>query len=243
MATTDSTSRDPLHISNASNLTQLERHDYPHVKFWTRKEWEAEKENDGSMQVNQAAPCRGKTRMANGENVALKFVEDQHGNSVDGIRVGKIREFARTVWTHLRDFGQAPPTWKQGSHLVQTYYRSQMYTNFPELRLCDSHWKVDQIATSSYSGWYRTHGTRTNDGLKAKKEPEVEIIEDTQDQQTEKKRPAGNIPHAPGRPFKIPRVQGKAAPPSTSSTSSNNLPTVLQQPGKSFSISISYTLH
>jgi hypothetical protein len=228
----DTTSRDPLHLSNAANLAQLERCDYPHIKFWTRKEWDAEKENDGSMQVNQVAPCRGKTRMANGENVALKFVEDQHGNAVDGIRVGKIRELARTVWTHLRDLGQAPPTWKQGSHLVHSYYRSQMYTIFPELRLCDSHWKVDQIAIFSYSGWYRTHGTRTNDGVKAKKEPEVEIIEDTQVLPAEKKRPFENIPHAPGRPFKIPRLQGRPVPPSTSSTPSDDPPAVAQQPGK-----------
>ena len=36
------------------------------------------------------------------------------------------------------------------------YYRQQMYKAYPNLRLCDSHWKADLLAVNEYPGWHRS---------------------------------------------------------------------------------------
>jgi hypothetical protein len=49
---------------------------------------------------------------------------------------------------------------------VHQYFQSEMYKCFPELFLCENHWKVDQIVISIYPGWYRNNGVR---GIELKK--------------------------------------------------------------------------
>ena len=47
-----------------------------------------------------------------------------------------------------------PPTWgKADVNMVQGYH-SEMCRQFPELKLCKSNWKADQIATDNYPSWY-----------------------------------------------------------------------------------------
>lgn len=40
-------------------------------------------------------------------------------------------------------------------NVSQDYYRKEMYSFFPELRLCELDWKVNRLATETYSSWYR----------------------------------------------------------------------------------------
>ncbi|KAJ7136448.1 hypothetical protein C8R43DRAFT_861672, partial [Mycena crocata] len=59
-----------------------------------------------------------------------------------------------------------PKTWGKASLVVLNYHRAQMYVHHPSLRLCRSHWKVDQLATDTYSSWY-------NKNIKKKVTPET----------------------------------------------------------------------
>ncbi|KAH9991069.1 hypothetical protein BJV77DRAFT_1009806 [Russula vinacea] len=45
--------------------------------------------------------------------------------------------------------------WGDMGNISQDYYRSEMYSFFPELRLCELDWKVNRLATETYSSWYR----------------------------------------------------------------------------------------
>src|ERR1700722_4834379 len=154
--TPPSTAIPPINSSltptNPTNLAPVDRSEYPNVRFWLRKDWEDSKETDTSTKINQESRSRGRTRVSNGENVSLKFVEDRNGDPIDGHRVTDLRALTRQIFFYFRDQGVAPASWALGSHLVQSYYRSEMYERFPELRLCINHWKVDLIATTCYPG-------------------------------------------------------------------------------------------
>src|ERR1700722_5502086 len=157
--------------ANSSNLLPLSKTEYPQVHYWTKKQWDNKKDTLGSTKINQNAPQRGKTRIANGENMALRFIEDSNGVVVDGYQVNKMRTLSNQIWTHLHDQGVSPVTWAQGSHIIQSYYHSTMYDRFPKLQLCEGHWKVDQIAISSYPGWYRNHKNAD-----VKQEPDLQDV-------------------------------------------------------------------
>jgi hypothetical protein len=129
-----------------------DREKYPLVKYWYRHEWNA-------AEVNQAARigAQGKTRVALGENVSLKFIEDETGVVIDGFRVTAIRRFARELWAGLNSIGKAPKTWGKVDAAVAAQYRNEMEQKYPELRLCDNHWKADLIATLGYPSWSNSH--------------------------------------------------------------------------------------
>jgi hypothetical protein len=135
-------------LASISTLPKAEREDYPMVKYWHRHEWNSE-----SIQV-AVIGAPGKTRASQGENVTMKFIEDENGNIIDGYRASIIRKFARELWSGLANIGKAPKTWGKVDARVATEYRTEMGRKFPELQLCDDDWKADLIATINYPSWY-----------------------------------------------------------------------------------------
>jgi hypothetical protein len=145
-------SEDLLIPLTSSMLPAAEREDYPSVKFWYRHEW-------NSAENNQVAHigAHGKTRAAQGENVTLRFIEDENGNIIDGFRATAMRRFARELWASLNSVGKAPKTWGKVDAAVAAQYRNEMERKFLELRLCDNSWKADFIATLNYPSWYNNN--------------------------------------------------------------------------------------
>jgi hypothetical protein len=137
-----------------SMLPTAERDDYPLVKFWYRHEWNTA---ESSQVAHIGAGAHGKARSAQGENVTLRFIEDENGNIVDGFRATVIRRFARELWAGLNRVGKAPKTWGKVDAAVATQYRNEMERKFPELRFCDNSWKADYIATLNYPSWYNNN--------------------------------------------------------------------------------------
>lgn len=147
-------------------LEALRKADYPKVRFWTRKDWDLhERSNKSVMDVESAAPLRalrGKARAALGENVMTLYVEDADGNVIDGYRAKDMRKHAREVFELLREEGRAPAQWSQVDLASANYYRNEMATKFLELRLCESHWKADKIATVVYPSWIKRPPSEKN---------------------------------------------------------------------------------
>lgn len=135
-----------------STLFTAEREDYPLVKFWFRHEWNAA-ENSQVVHIG----AQGKARAAQGENVSLKFIENEDGNIIDGFRATAIRRFARELWAGLNGIGKAPKTWGKVDAAVAAQYRNEMERRFPELHLGDNHWKADLVATLNYPSWYNNN--------------------------------------------------------------------------------------
>ena len=126
--------------------------EYPLVKYWYRHEWYAAE----SSQVAHIG-AQGKTHVSLGENVSLKFIEDENGNVIDGFRATAMRRFACKLWASLNNIGKVPKTWGRVDAAVAAQYRNEMELKFSELRLCDNHWKVGLIATLGYPSWSNSH--------------------------------------------------------------------------------------
>jgi hypothetical protein len=97
---------------------------------------------------------RGRSRAAQGVNVAMRYIEDENGQIIDGHRAGEMRKIARSVWVALANAGKAPAKWSQADIVSAEAYRKEMRQHFPELRLCEHDWKADLIASENYPSWY-----------------------------------------------------------------------------------------
>lgn len=159
--TPNPTAANPMHSSLAKSedlliplnmLPVAERENYPLVKFWYRHEWNTA-ENNHVAHIG----AHGKARAAQGENVTLRFIENENGSIIDGFRATALRRFARELWAGLNSVGKAPKTWGKVDAAVATQYRNEMERRFSELRLCDNSWKVDLLATLNYPSWYNNN--------------------------------------------------------------------------------------
>lgn len=123
--------------------------------FWTEDEWDAheKKQNATSSGADDKKGKKGKTRLANDENVRYVFVEDAKGVAVKGGYAGKIREGAYQIFLEMRRKGVAPATWTHIDAEVLAYFRYKMELQFPELRYCANHWKADKVGALEYNNW------------------------------------------------------------------------------------------
>jgi hypothetical protein len=128
----------------------LRQEDYPNIKYWYKHQWNSSK----SEVVASSEPGgRGRSRAAQGKNVTMGFVEDIDGQPIDGHRATNIRKVTRQIWGELAASGLAPKTWSKIGINALTQFRQQVYEQFPELSYCDNHWKLDRLATDTYSQW------------------------------------------------------------------------------------------
>jgi hypothetical protein len=143
---------------SSARLPPLSQVDYPLVKYWERKVWKtvAGTRKDTS-EVQAKTGSRGGSRSSKGENVMMLYIEDANGMPIDGNIAGGIREHARSIWRSLYERGIAPETWGQATMEVREKYCREMESEYPVLRLCNNHWKVNAIATAIYSQWHRTY--------------------------------------------------------------------------------------
>ena len=116
----------------------------------------AKAEADKTWAETSSGSQHGRTHAAQGINVGMRYVKDKDSVMIDGTRASAIRKAAHLIWVHisLNNPRGPPPTWgKADVNMVQGYH-SEMCQQFPELKLCESNWKANQIATDNYPSWY-----------------------------------------------------------------------------------------
>ncbi|KAK0219558.1 hypothetical protein EDD85DRAFT_989018 [Armillaria nabsnona] len=203
LQSTASSASEPTSLVNANDLypepEQLDHKDsrYKNVKFWFVSEWkslsakqngethvdiEGTSSDDGDEDDSDKDPrttaalrlkTKGNARASQGINVALRFICDIDGNIIDGHRATAIRSRAREIWHELYKRRLAPKVWGDLSISAKNYYLHHMYQGFPELHLCEGHWKVLRVATNNYSQWY-------NDATKKRKARKADVSASTQ---------------------------------------------------------------
>jgi hypothetical protein len=139
-------------MSNSATERPLARQDYPKVRFWFKQDWADHLKEEGGITKLDKHATRGK-RSVPGENVSMRYIENESGVVIDGYRATEMRKFARSIWNHLANSSKAPKTWGKADVQAARHYRLEMCSRFPELRLCGYDWKVDQIATDNYPNW------------------------------------------------------------------------------------------
>ena len=196
---------DPFYVAFGHPLLQqLPETDYPHVQFWHRKYWKPKSE---VTQLNNDVATRGKSLISNGINVQYRFVEDENGDVYDGWKIGQITSLMREVWREFEHRNRAPPKWGMVPTTLNNFMRITVYQRFPDLRLCEGHWKIDYIATHTYSGWggeklpapVKPVKKEVRSAKPAKKEGEYMHL-------PQKRLPTQSLPDQKSKKFKIPTV-------------------------------------
>jgi hypothetical protein len=123
--------------------------------FWKRLTWIAYNKNAGISGIGTVKGKWGRTRAAEGINVKMLYIINKDGKAIDGHQASKMRAYARFIWNNLSNSAKAPRKWVTGTPLtVVDSFRRQMQIRFPELRLCEGGWKVDQMGIDYYSSWH-----------------------------------------------------------------------------------------
>ncbi|EGO04439.1 hypothetical protein SERLA73DRAFT_148949 [Serpula lacrymans var. lacrymans S7.3] len=119
------------------NLGVLKPKDYPMIKFRTKA-------------VGSKLLANGPARMVEGVNILYPHIEDKHGVPVSSDHAHEMQLFSSKIFCHLHRKGAALKMWGKALIWIQNLYWLWMESNFEELQYCDSHWKVNHLA--SYPG-------------------------------------------------------------------------------------------
>jgi hypothetical protein len=124
----------------------LDPKDYPNIRFWTTKAFEAYCNNQTGETDGLATQQkrRGRRRKDEDNEDRYPYLENADGTPVPWELIVKTGQKARRVWHSLHDIGQAPPSWGKASETAYTYFNSEIL-NVPELeffRYCEGNWKV-----------------------------------------------------------------------------------------------------
>jgi hypothetical protein len=115
------------------------QNDYPHIAYWNRRDYD---ETD-------------LTSITEDKQSKLQFLEHEDGSLFLKVEIDETRKHARQAFQTLLDEKISPPTWSQASSTASNFFRREMLSHCPELRLCANNWKVDALATEIYSQWIR----------------------------------------------------------------------------------------
>jgi hypothetical protein len=133
----------------------LKESDYPNINYWHKRDWISSKRSTkGTSDPNTEKPSRGGKHASQGINVAMKYIQEEDGTVIDGHRATHIRTIAAGIWGALADAGVAPLTWGKGGLAIREEYNKEMRRRFPELALCASDWKAEQIAIDNYPSFH-----------------------------------------------------------------------------------------
>ena len=111
----------------------------PLVRFWFKRDWLNFKEK--KLQVGDGSQSlRGKTRISQGFNVNMHYVEDASGIAVEGNLAAAMRALAQSNWVKfaLTNSNAEPLSWGLAHVDLRRDYFHQMSAMFVELRLCDA---------------------------------------------------------------------------------------------------------
>ncbi|KAG1719421.1 uncharacterized protein EDB91DRAFT_1257682 [Suillus paluster] len=131
--------------SNDANRPTPQTH--PKVRFWNQIdyiEW-----LDTSM---GRLSDRGK----------LGYLEHENGGSIPATMVKGIRKALRAGWCELTNRKLAPKTWGVLSASGRKLIHTLMEDAYPLLKFANDGWKLEYLASTSYSAWRRTY--LTDDG-------------------------------------------------------------------------------
>lgn len=81
-------------------------------------------------------------------------MEDKDGNQVSDKKKDAVRAMARAFYEGLLKNNTAPTAWGNATVSIRHQFINLLETEFFFLRLCDGHWKANQVATNGYSQWY-----------------------------------------------------------------------------------------
>jgi hypothetical protein len=127
-------------------LPQLDRADYPNVKFWNKDSWKVRlKESKGVTKTEDSEKT---------PSIQSGFLEDGNGHRVSKNQQDAILTAARKIWNHFERVSIAPANWTSADSTLLVHFCSEMEKQFFELQLCSHHWKAERIWINNYPSWH-----------------------------------------------------------------------------------------
>jgi hypothetical protein len=117
------------------------------------------------MQSEGSIKEEKKKRGMNPDQEAIRestlFLEHKDGSSVRESEARQITAFMRKIFNDLQRHGYAPANWRSATAKATMYLYQEMYRRFPFLFLCETHWKIERLASLVYPQWQRVYRTTT----------------------------------------------------------------------------------
>ncbi|KAF8514914.1 hypothetical protein JB92DRAFT_3115324 [Gautieria morchelliformis] len=101
-------------------------------------------------------------------NPSLAYITNDIGTSVNGYQAKDMRQTAHHLFASLHDAGYALKSWSRAPFNAVEYFPANMYKHYPDLCLCEGHWKLNLFASQEYPAFTHALKNRGND----KEEPE-----------------------------------------------------------------------
>ena len=180
------------HALRVRLLPQLDRNQYKNVTHWgpelykkLRKASKKTKPEDGEADDPSPKPGTSKkrSRPSNDESpVTSCFMEDDQGGPIPLSQKNAVRLRARSFFHLLLERKKAPATAEKVDMESKDEFISIMEENYFFLRLCENHWKSEQVFRTYYPPWHDTH-------VKKPQREGVINVDDDSDQEKPSKRP------------------------------------------------------
>ncbi|KAL0948527.1 hypothetical protein HGRIS_011087 [Hohenbuehelia grisea] len=90
------------------------------------------------------------------------YLEDENGVQVSKATRSSIYKYTNTTWTTMADLGLPLGKYSDCNSVVIEWFRRELEKAFPILRLCEHHWKADNIWILNYRTW-ATSGSHDDD--------------------------------------------------------------------------------
>ena len=167
------------------------RENFPLIEHWEPDAWIALRHS------KKGSPLQGV------DSINVQFWEDGTGGLIPPSRRSRVTRDLRSIWQDLLEKGKRLDCISKIGWEVREEYRTRIEALHPWLRLCDDHWKADQLWTNYFSGWIKGKGKQT---VSLKREHSAEEGEDETGPSPKKlKTPAQ--PPAPPNPTKKPAAK------------------------------------
>ena len=131
----------PLHPS---------KDDYPLIEHWEPTAWNALRHTKKGSSSPQVA-----------DSINTLFWEDGNGGLIPSSRRSRVTRDLRAIWQDLLEKGKRLDCISKIGWEVREDYRTRIEALYPWLRLCEDHWKADQLWTNYFSGWAKVQGKQT----------------------------------------------------------------------------------
>ncbi|OJT06947.1 hypothetical protein TRAPUB_10051 [Trametes pubescens] len=117
--------------------------DYPHLSFWNKASWAPYKQGQDNYDMR-----------SNAEGISL-YLEQEDGTQASKERVRRMADHQRSIWAKFDRDDKLPSKWRAADYELVDAHRTHMYKEFPELALCQNHYKLTLFASEHFSSYIR----------------------------------------------------------------------------------------
>jgi len=128
----------------------LKGEDFPNMQFWTCKQWQLFRDSQENLGMHREDSMHGHQQDQLKPSCTLAYVTNTAGIGPDGYQAGEIQATCHCIWTTIAATEGIPPRWSQAPLPAVKYFHAHMYDTYPDLWLCQGHWKVDLLASEDY---------------------------------------------------------------------------------------------